>query len=512
MPNPITFGELDFNIVSAMDEARTTPKREKPFRILVLGDFSGRANEAKGQPGITTGALKPVRVDRDNFDQVLERLGVKIELSLFGKDAPPVILTFSELDDFHPDSLYRDLDIFQSLKDKRRSLDDPAACTAYAKELQAQAPSKKESVLTKDTVSKNNGSLLDQIIEQGQVEKRQPSSTGQRTELDSFLNSVVRPHLVAKDHPRQNEMIDAIDTAATELMNMILHHNEFQAMEAAWRGLFFLTTRLETDGRLELFLFDMSKKELARDLLVGGDPGRSALYKLLVEKAIGTIGGQAWAVVGGNYVFEKTHEDIEILDRLAKIAKVADCSFIAAAGDGFVTKDSLEKTPDPDDWNPTSIDGLLEKWQALRHLPEAAHVGLALPRFLLRLPYGADTDPIDVFDFEEMAPVSVHKKYLWGNPCFAILVLLGQSFSRDGWQMQPGRLLEIPSLPLHIYKVDGESQLKPCAEVMLSQRAAEQLFGHGLMPLLSLYNQDTIRLGRFQAIAEPLCRLAGAWS
>jgi type VI secretion system protein ImpC len=294
-------------------------------------------------------------------------------------------------------------------------------------------------------------------------------------------------------------------------MQRILHHVDFQAMESAWQGLYFLVSRLETDSLLTLSLVDISKNELASDLFATDDLRRTALYKLWHDPAGGIPGGRPWSVVAGNFFFEKQDKDLELLGRTAKIAAAAGICFVAGAGDRFVCENSLADTPDPDDWNPSPDKGTHDKWLELRHLSEASYIGLALPRMLLRLPYGEETDPIDAFHFEEMPIPGAHKDYLWGNPCFALILLMGQAFSLQGRQMQPGAVLEINSLPLHVLKKDGQSHLTPCAETLLSMRAAEQILENGLMPLVSFLNQDKIRIGRFQSIAEPLARLSGPW-
>jgi len=150
-------------------------------------------------------------------------------------------------------------------------------------------------------------------------------------------------------------------------------------------------------------------------------------------------------------------------------------------------------------------------WQVLRQLSEAAYLGLVLPRFLLRLPYGKDTDPLDALDFEEMPSRCGHEDYLWGNACFACALLLGKAYSLEGWRFTPGNTLDVDNLPLHIIKDKGESRIKPCAETLLSERAAERILETGIMPLLSFVNQDHARLVRFQAVVEPMTRLAGRW-
>ncbi|MEA3546649.1 MAG: type VI secretion system contractile sheath large subunit, partial [Thermodesulfobacteriota bacterium] len=516
MPKPISFGELDFNLVASMKETHGALEAETPFRILLMGDFSGRANRSREQSGTPLSNLRPILVDRDNFDKELAKLAVKIELSILGENAPPVSIHFSELDDFHPDALYRRLEVFQALKDTRESLKDPATFAAVAEELQGaespvEAPEswKGDQEVLPGTAKQTTGDLLDRIIEQTADE---PIPAGQPpSEWDSFMQEIVGPHLAPRPHPQLDEMFAAVDAATGELMRMILHHPDFQAVEEAWRGLYFLVKRLETDVQLQLYLLDLSKAELAEDLNRTDDLRRTGMYRLLVEKAVETVGGEPWAVVAGNYTFEQNRDDIELLGRMARIAKAAGAPFIAAAGDALLCEKSLAETPDPDDWLPSAGPDEEQAWKILRQLPEAAYLGLVLPRFLLRLPYGADTDPVEGFEFEEMVSGSEHRSYLWGNPCFACSLLLGQAFSRHGWQLRPGSVLDINNLPLHVYRENEESRLKPCAEVLLSQRAAEFILDKGIMPLLSFMNQDTARLARFQAIAEPLRQLSGPW-
>jgi type VI secretion system protein ImpC len=137
---------------------------------------------------------------------------------------------------------------------------------------------------------------------------------------------------------------------------------------------------------------------------------------------------------------------------------------------------------------------------------------LGLPRFLLRLPYGKDTEPAELFQFEEMPDPAVHENYLWCNSAFACALLLAQSFAEQGWELQPGSISEISGLPVYIHTVESELRNLPCAEVLLTQTAAEKMMERGFMPLASLKDQPTVRLVRFQAIADPLSSLAGRWS
>jgi type VI secretion system protein ImpC len=518
MPDPITFGKLEFNLVADMDTVASAPDPQDPFRILIMGDFTGRANRGITSSGSPLANQRPIRVDRDNFDALMGKLGVNLALPVLGPTAPPVVIGFSELEDFHPDHLFDRLEVFQALKDTRASLENPATFAAVAGDL------KKTGIHAEKTpspaASKNvpdgkpepvSGNLLDEIIAQTPGEQAGTGSIAPPSEWQSFLREIVRPHLVSDPHPRQVEMIAAVDAAAGELMRLILHHPDFSALEAAWKALYFLVSRLETDALLKLYLLDISKTELAKDLASVESLRSTGLFRLLVEQTLETPGADPWAVLIGNYHFEKRVDDIEFLGRIAKIAKASGAPFIAAASDKMVCRDSLSKTPDPDDWEPAANPAAIQAWLALRKLPEAAYIGLALPRFLLRLPYGANTDPVESFDFEEISSPADHESYLWGNAAFACALLLGQSFSSNGWQLRPGDLLDVSNLPLYLYKAEAESKLLPCAETLLTQRAAEMILDYGLMPLLSFLDQDTVRLARFQAITSPLTRLAGRW-
>ena len=235
-----------------------------------------------------------------------------------------------------------------------------------------------------------------------------------------------------------------------------------------------LARGLDTDGNLKLFLFDATIEELVRD-----PDGAEKLFN------------NRWAVIAANYVFGQTADDVNLLARFGQIARSAGAPFLA------------EATP-PSESDPATA------WAPLRRSPEARWIGLALPRFLLRLPYGPQTSAVESFDFNEM-PKSVHHEYLWGNPAFCCAYLLGEAFLKDGWDMRPGNPRQISGLPLHVYAEDGGREIKPCAEILMTEKDADFLMDQGIMPLATLKGQDAILLVRFQSIAEPVAALAGPW-
>ncbi len=513
MPKPISFGEIGFNLVSSMEDVPKSQEQTGVFRIAVLGDFSGRGNRGLVRTGRELAALRPVLVDRDCFDTVIARLGVEIRIAVLGDEAPPVRISFAELDDFHPDRLYRDLEVFQAMRESRKILLDPASFAGMDRGTVLTGPPSQAVSVTSDDVAravldeKEGSGLLDQIIAQevSSADGGQPVS-----EWDFFLRQLVRPYLVPEAHPEQEEMIKSMDAATEELMRRILHHPDFQAMEAAWQGLWFLISRLETDAALKVYLLDIPRQELAADLMASDDLQASGLYRLLVEQSVLTFGGGPWSLLTGLYSFGVAVDDVEIMGRMANIARVAGAPFVAAAKDALLGCRSLAATPDPDDWQPLPEEERAA-WTTLRSLPAASFLGLGLPRFLMRLPYGEKTDPLDSFSFEEMNEQPQHEHYLWGNPALAVALVMGASFSRNGWQLFNEPVSSIDGLPLHVFRHEGEATTLPCAEALLTERAVDAILDQGIMALLSFRNQDTIRLARFQSVADPLTRLSGPW-
>jgi len=510
MPKPFDFGGV--NLTAGDDSSGAHPSPETPFCVAILGDFSGRANRGISDAK-TIGKRRAWLIDRDNFDEVLARSGAEIQLPL--DESGTLRLRFSEIDDFHPDHIFEHLEVFGKLRELRARLQDPSSFEKAAEELglgsRDVAPPSAKPVPTSapSAVQLASGSLLDEMIEQ--TESRGVTDRPRRPtdQIHAFAQRVVAQHLVSTPDPRQPEIVAVIDRAIGSLMRAILHNPDFQALEAAWRAAFLLVRQLDTGSQLKLYLFDISKHELAADLSSAVDLRETGAYRLLVEQSIETPGAEPWSIIVGNYSFGSATGDAPLLSRMAKIASRARAPFLAAASPGLLGCASWASTPQPRDWN--ASPELTRAWAELRRMPESNAIGLALPRFLLRLPYGKKTSPLETFDFEEFPETPVHEDYLWGNPGFAVALLLAQSFSQAGWEMRPGTAVEIDRLPLHVCGRAGESVSKPCSEVLLTEDAVERILEAGLMPLVSFKDQDRVRLGRFQSIADPPRGLAGRW-
>ncbi|MDE3181629.1 MAG: type VI secretion system contractile sheath large subunit [Acidobacteriota bacterium] len=514
MAKPYDFGEINLGVRADEARSKMSSSEETPFRILIMGDFSGEMGRASGGSAKPLRDRRPILIDRDNFDDVLRksRAGIRIPLGE-GESS----LWFSDIDDFHPDRVYERAPFFQKLRDLRKRLSDPASFPEAAAELGIAASAKANDQETvkppdpPDVAAMAGRNLLDDAIvsTESRGSGSEPASGG----LAEFLNRAVAPHLVARPDPKQSEVIDLIDSAMSGQMCALLHIPAFQALEAAWRAVFFLTRRIETGVQLELCLLDVSKQELAEDLAPGRDLKDTCIYKLVVEQTVRTPGAEPWAVMAGNYTFERASSDLVLLSRLARIAAEAGAPFITGASPRFLGCEAISDLPDPKAWKSPEDSQDEKVWKALRAAPESAWLGLALPRFLLRLPYGKDTSEIASFKFEEMTEKSSHEDYLWGNPAFLCVLLLAEAFTSEGWEMQPGAFLETGGLPLHVYKgEDGEPEATPCAEVLMTEDAAERILQNGLMPFVSLKNCDAIRLLRFQSVGEPLRKLSARWT
>ena len=501
MPKPYDFGSVELDIAPQERRSAIAVDPESSFRMLVMGDFSGRANRGVVEK---VAGRRPVAVDRDNIDGLLSRMRAALELPLAG--GGNLRLEFRELEDFHPDRIFTQSEIFRALKETRDDLENPRTYQAAAAKLRPVEPPPRPPRPDDAVADMLSGSLLDQVLEQADTGK---STAPVRTAdpLASYVRAIVAPHVVPRPDARQPELLAQVDKAIGGAMGAILHHPDFQALEAAWRGLDFMARGIETDTQLKLYILDVSLAELAADFGSADDLTATGIYKLLVGQTVETPGAAPWTVLAGNYTFDDGLVNAEMLCRIALIASKAGAPFLAAADPKILGCKSFGETPDPDEWARTNE----EAWNFVRAFPEARYLGLAAPRFLLRLPYGNETCPAETFPFEEM-PAPLHESYLWGNPIFVCMMLIGQAFSEYGWAMRPGMAAEIGGLPVHVYKdADGDPQMKACAEALLTQRAAERMLEKGLIPIVSFKSQDRIRVAGFQSAAKPHKPLAGRW-
>lgn len=498
----IELNDTGLEAAFTLENERSGIVDEPPFHILALGDWSG---DGESRP---VRERRPVEIDRDNFDDVMRRMNAAADLDF--EDGSSLRLEFGSLDDFHPDEIFRRVGMFDQLRSVRKKLrsEDTYNSAAYeARQLFGIRRSVEET--TADEPAADN--LLDAILAkpEGGAAAPKPKLSG---ELGSLISELVRPHLVRVDEDEQQTLLSAVDSATSGLMRTILHHRKFQALEAAWRGLYFLVRRTSTSSDLKIFALDMSKADLTDDLKQTDDLTTSGLYAIMVRDAVQTPGGQPWAAVCADHSYSPDVNDIAALMRVAKIAAAAGAPFISHVRPDILGVHSLYEDPDPAHWNAASDGASAKLWFALRGQPEAVYLGMTMPRFLARLPYGSDTDPLENFNFEEFDEATEHDHYVWANGCFAATTLLAESFSESGWQMGRSLKQDLEGLPVHVYEDAGETVFKPCSEILMTDESVNKLMEAGLMPLVSFRSTDRVKLARFQSIADPVTGLRGRWS
>jgi type VI secretion system protein ImpC len=401
------------------------------------------------------------------------------------------------MDDFHPDQLAENLSVFEELLQIRRNLQSRAGFDRAAKEVLSWAD---ETALPPIPTRRARGSAVAIDRRLSDFARLTGRTKSAEAETDDLIRRLVGPFIVPERDARQEALVARVDAALSDAMRRVLHHPDFQSAEALWRGVDFLVRRIETDAKLQIVLYDISAEELSADLAASEALETSALYALLVEQPALDAHQGPLSMVVGLYQFEATPPHADLLGRIAQVAGSAGAPFVAGIG-----ADQL-LTP-MHDWHPLTN----QAWTALRDLPASAYLGLATPRFLLRMPYGKKTDPIDAFALEEFTRQSGLSGMLWGHPALLVANLMAQTWKRSGNAMQPGSIATVGDLPVYVYHdSDGEQIALPCTERLFSERQAVQVASSGVNPVVSLRGRPEVRMGGFKAVAGNV--LAGRWA
>jgi len=286
-------------------------------------------------------------------------------------------------------------------------------------------------------------------------------------------------------------IIGEIDRKLSEQINLILHHQDFQQLESAWRGLHYLVNNTETDEKLKIRFMDISKEDLRRTMkrYKGLAWDQSPFFKQVYEEEYGQLGGEPYGCLVADYYFDHTPHDVDMLASIAKVAAASHSPFITGAAPSVLQMDSWQELANPRDLTKIFTQNLeYAPWNALRNSEDARYIGLAMPRFLSRLPYGAKTNPVDEFHFEESTDGADHGKYVWSNAAYAMAVNINRSFKEYGWctlirGVESGGVVE--NLPCHTFPTDdGGVDMKCPTEIAISDRREAELSKNGFIPLI----------------------------
>ncbi|MCE9533639.1 MAG: type VI secretion system contractile sheath large subunit [Planctomycetes bacterium] len=362
--------------------------------------------------------------------------------------------------------------------------------------MSADASQQKAAATTTTTAS---GSLLDQVI--GATKNTERSRT---EELMRTLAEEAMKGTVSYDRNVSltiNTAIKAIDAAMSKQLAAVLHNPDFQKLEGSWRGLHHLVMNSETSAQLKLRMFNVSKKDLFKDLDKAVEFDQSQMFKKLYENEFGTPGGEPYGALIGDYEFTNHPEDVELLSKMSNVAAASFCPFVTASGPQLFGFDDWTEMSKPRDLEKIFEATEYTKWRSFRDSEDSRFVVLTMPRVLSRLPYGANTKPIAEFGFEEVELDSTgrakpvpHEHYSWMNASYVLGTKLTDAFAKYGWctairGTEGGGKVE--GLPAHVFKSDdGDSDLKCPTEIGITDRREAELSKLGFLPLCHYKNTD----------------------
>ncbi|MFM2119558.1 MAG: hypothetical protein RL722_1026 [Pseudomonadota bacterium] len=304
-------------------------------------------------------------------------------------------------------------------------------------------------------------------------------------------------------------MIAAIDQKLSAQVNHILHHADFQKLEGAWRGLHYMVNNTETDEQLKIRVFNISKQELGKTLkrYKGTSWDQSPLFKKIYAEEFSQFGGEPFGCLVGDYHFDQSAPDVELLGEIAKIGASAHCPFITGASPTLMQMDSWQELANPRDLTKIFTTPDYAAWRSLRESDDAKYLGLAMPRFLSRLPYGSRTNPVEAFNFEEDTGAADHNKYTWANAAYAMATNINRSFKEYGWcsrirGIESGGAVQ--NLPTHTFPTDdGGVDMKCPTEIAIEDRREAELAKNGFMPLVHRKNSDFAAFIGAQSLHKP---------
>jgi type VI secretion system protein ImpC len=304
-------------------------------------------------------------------------------------------------------------------------------------------------------------------------------------------------------------MIAELDRKLSEQINLILHHEDFQKLEGAWRGLHYLVNNTETDEMLKIRVMNISKSDLGKTLkrYKGTNWDQSPVFKKIYEAEYGQFGGEPFGCLVGDYYFDHSPPDVELLGEIAKNSAAAHAPFIAGTSPNVMQMDSWQELANPRDLTKIFTTPEYAGWRSLRESDDARYLGLAMPRFLARIPYGAKTSPVEEFDFEEDTGAADHNRYTWANAAYAMATNITRSFKMYGWcsrirGVESGGAVE--GLPVHSFPTDdGGVDMKCPTEIAISDRREAELAKNGFMPLLHRKNSDFAAFIGAQSLQKP---------
>ncbi len=352
-------------------------------------------------------------------------------------------------------------------------------------------------------------SLLDQIISEGRLAREESQKDWAKDVVSEFVSQILEGSMTISKNTEAmiNERISAIDKLISDQLNEVMHHKDFQKLEASWRGLSYLVNKTETGEHLKIRVMNVSKKELLKDMEKASEFDQSTLFKKIYEEEFGMFGGSAYGALIGDYEFSNHPQDLALLEKVAEVAAAAHAPFISAASPELFNFDSFTELGEPRDLSKIFQSVEYAKWKSFRESEDSRYVALTMPHILMRLPYGRENVPVETFDFEEQVDGTDHSKYLWGNAAYALGTRLTEAFAKYHWcaairGVEGGGLVD--GLPVHTFKTDeGDVALKCPTEIAITDRREKELADLGFIPLVHCKGTDYAAFFSTQTVNKP---------
>jgi type VI secretion system protein ImpC len=361
-----------------------------------------------------------------------------------------------------------------------------------------------------EAVTMEGGDLASLLNKEFKPKSEEAKSAVEQAVQTLAQQALAQTQLIGSDVVASIEaMIAAIDKKLSEQINTIMHHGDFQKLEGAWRGLHYMVNNTETDEMLKIRVMNISKAELGKTLkrYKGTNWDQSPIFKRVYSEEFGQFGGEPFGCMVGDYHFDQSAPDVELLGEMAKVAASAHCPFITGASPTVMQMDSWQELANPRDLTKIFTTPEYAAWRSLRDSEDSKYLGLAMPRFLARMPYGARTNPVEEFNFEEDTASADHSRYTWANAAYAMATNINRSFKEYGWCTRIRGIESggaVMNLPTHTFPTDdGGVDMKCPTEIAIDDRREAELAKNGFMPLIHRKNSDFAAFIGAQSMHKP---------
>ena len=493
MENSLSFGTLIGNAPA--------PASGPDLRIAILGDFSGRANRGELDDSDELAKRKPIKVEFDTIDEVLEDVGPQLEIPIAG-GATSVELEFSELESFDADEVFDQVDLLEEVQGIsrriKRSVEKAVAWIGGWSDAEDDA---------EPPAGRSRGVAVPaaESLEELASLEGQPTVSEDAGSSSDALEALCGPILsgpAGEEEPSEESLLAAAAECTNAAARAVLHHPDFQALEGIWRELEWLLRRVDKGGKVKVLLFDITAEEFAADLASGDELAETGLYQLLVEKVAEGKKPQPLSIVVGRYEFDYSDAHASLLGRIGKICERLNAPFLTGISSRLLADNFKLKDED-----------LLACWDEMRELPSSRYVGVASPGFLLRLPYGANGRSTENVEFEEFDQQNATRSLLWGNPgTFCAALIAGGYLKEAKWEFDPNAHRVLDKMPLFVTRDEDDEPTAVATEAQFAIKKANAAGRLGIITLQLIKKRDSIQIAEMRSLSSAESGLGGAWA